>query len=69
MIIKVFALSNDKNDFERIEFITSNPFSFFHIITDLEKQKSQNAYGLFGFSKVEIKNKYPLILGVNGGKN
>ena len=57
MIIKVFALSNDKNDFERIELITSNPFSCFHIITDLEKQKSQKAYDLLRFPKAEIKNK------------
>ena len=54
---------------EKVEFLTANPFSFFHIITDLENQESQNAYGILRFPESRIKNKYPLVLGVNGSKN
>ena len=41
---KDIVLSNEKTGAEKINFLTANPFSFFHIITDLENQESQNAY-------------------------
>ncbi|MFL3005345.1 MAG: dienelactone hydrolase family protein [Candidatus Neomarinimicrobiota bacterium] len=63
------VFSNQKNEAEKVNFLTANPFSFFHIITDLKNQESQNAYGILRFPGSRIKNKYPLILGVNGSKN
>ena len=66
---KDIIFSNQKIEGEKVEFLSANPFSFFHIITNLENQESQNAYGILRFPKSRIKNKYPLILGVNGSKN
>ena len=63
------ASSTQKTEEEIVNFSTANPFSFFHIITDLENQESQNAYGILRFPESRIRNKYPLILGVNGSKN
>ena len=66
---KDIVFSNEKTSAEKVNFISANPFSFFHIITDLEDQESQNAYGILRFPESRIRNKYPLILGVNGSKN
>ena len=63
------VFSYEKSEAEKVNFSTANPFSFYHIITDLENQESQNAYGILRFPESRIKNKYPLILGVNGSKN
>ena len=66
---KDIVFSNEKTGAEKVNFLSANPFSFFHIITDLENQESQNAYGILRFPESVIRNKYPLILGVNGSKN
>ena len=48
--------------------MSANPFSFKHIITDLDNQESQEVYGILTFpDKVIKENKeYPLIIGVAG---
>ena len=66
---KDIVFSNEKTEAEKVNFQTANPFSFFHIITDLENQEGQYAYGILRFPESSIRNKYPLILGVNGSKN
>ena len=66
---KDIVFSNAKTGAEKVKFLTANPFSFFHIITDLENQESQIAYGILRFPETRIRNQYPLILGVNGSKN
>ncbi len=63
------VFSNEKNKGEKLEFLSANPFSFFHIITDLENQKSQKAYGVLRFPDNYQDKKLPLVLGVNGSKN
>ena len=51
---------------ERIEFTSSNPFSFYHVITDLENQEPQEVYGILRFPEgVEQKN-LPMVFGVAG---
>ncbi len=62
-------LSKPQNHFEKVEFKSANPFSFFHIITDLENQESQETYGLLRFPEYSDNKPVPLILGVNGSKN
>ena len=57
------------NSGEKLEFISANPFSFFHIITDLKNQKTQNVHGILRFPSQTIEKSYPLVLGVNGSKN
>ena len=60
---------SDFNSGEKLEFISANPFSFFHIITDLKNQKTQNVNGILRFPSQTIEKTYPLVLGVNGSKN
>ncbi len=51
---------------ERIEFTSANPFSFFHVITDLENQEPQNVFGILRLPVgVEHKN-LPLVIGAAG---
>lgn len=54
---------------ERIEFESANPFSFYHIITDLDGQEQQDAYGILRFPDDHVGSPFSLILGVNGSKN
>lgn len=53
---------------EKIIFESANPFTFKHIITDLNNQESQEVYGILTFPDKVIKEnkKYPLIIGVAG---
>ena len=54
------------DDGERIEFSSANPFSFYHVITDLDNQIPQKVYGILRFPEgVMIKN-LPLVVGVAG---
>ena len=62
-------LSRPLNNFEKIEFKSANPFSFFHIITDLENQELQETYGILRFPDSISNKPVPLVLGVNGSKN
>ena len=51
---------------ERIVFTSANPFSFYHVITDLDRQIPQEVYGVLRFPEgVEPKN-LPLVVGVAG---
>ena len=51
---------------ERIVFSSANPFSFYHVITDLVHQLPQEVYGVLRFPEgVELKN-LPLVVGVAG---
>ena len=63
------TFSYEERKEEKVEFQSANPFSFFHIITDLENQQPQKAYGILRFPDQESDKKYSLILGVNGSKN
>ncbi|HIC39648.1 MAG TPA: hypothetical protein EYO79_09315, partial [Candidatus Marinimicrobia bacterium] len=54
------------DDGERITFTSANPFSFYHIITDLENQDPQEVFGILRMpTGVEHKN-IPLVIGVAG---
>ncbi len=68
LIFSFYALcfSFAQDDGERIEFKSANPFSFYHIITDLENQTPQKVFGVLKFPE-NIKHKnIPLVLGVAG---
>ena len=54
---------------ERIEFESANPFSFYHIITDLDHQPIQDTYGILRFPENTQQETFPLVIGVNGSKN
>ena len=60
---------SDKDSGEKVEFNSANPFSFYHIITDLENQPPQKAYGILRMPVNDIDGPFPLIIGVNGSKN
>ncbi len=51
---------------ERIEFNSANPFSFYHVITDLENQESQKVFGILRFPENNERKNLPLVLGVAG---
>ncbi|MCS5659383.1 MAG: hypothetical protein NZ842_03150, partial [Dehalococcoidia bacterium] len=51
---------------ESIEFISANPFSFYHVITDLENQESQKVFGILRFPENSEWKNLPLVLGVAG---
>ena len=59
----------ETGDGEIIEFKSANPFSFYHIITDLDDQPFQDAYGILRMPIDNADYPVPLILGVNGSKN
>jgi len=53
--------------YEKISFISANPFSFKDIITDLEDQEEQEVFGTLKFPDNYSKDKkFPLIIGVAG---
>ena len=60
-------LSNDQG--ERIEFMSSNPFSFYHIITNLENETDKEVYGTLRFPDNLKQDNLPMVLGINGSKN
>ena len=60
---------SDKDSGEKVEFNSANPFSFYHIITDLENQPPQKAYGILRMPVIDIDGPVPLIIRVNGRKN
>ena len=51
---------------DRIEFNSANPFSFYHVITDLENQESQKVFGILRFPENAERKNLPLVLGVAG---
>jgi len=61
--------ATELDDGERIEFKSANPFSFYHIITDLDHQPIQDTYGILRFPKNTQQETFPLVIGVNGSKN
>ena len=38
--------SDNVEESERVDFKSANPFSFYHIVTELEEQEEQDAYGI-----------------------
>ncbi len=64
-----FVLPNEISNSEKIVFQSANPFSFFHIITELDEQESQEVYGTLRIPLNVIDESLPLIIGVNGSKN
>ena len=54
---------------ERIKFKSAHPFSFYHIITDLDHQPIQDTYGILRFPETTQQETFPLVIGVNGSKN
>lgn len=58
-----FCLANDG---EQITFTSSNPFSFYHVITDLENQEPQEVYGILRMPENVEHNNLPLVIGVAG---
>ena len=56
-------------DGERITFTSANPFSYYHVITDLENQEPQQVYGILRFPEGSDPKNLPLIVGINGSKN
>lgn len=51
---------------EQITFTSANPFSFFHVITDLENQESQEVFGILRFPAGAEQKNLPLIIGAAG---
>ena len=62
-----YILSN--SDGERVKFISSNPFSFYHIITNLENETDKEVYGTLRFPDNLKQDNLPMVLGINGSKN
>ena len=54
---------------EIIEFMSSSPFSFYHIITNLENEIDQEVYGTLRFPDNLNQDNLPMVLGINGSKN
>mgnify|MGYP003723285807 FL=1 len=47
---------------ERITFTSANPFSFYHVITDLENQEPQNVYGILRMPAGVGHKNLPLVI-------
>ena len=54
---------------ERITFTSANPFSFYHVITDLENQEPQNVYGILRMPAGVGHKNLPLVIAVAGSKD
>ncbi|MDP6339762.1 MAG: dienelactone hydrolase family protein [Candidatus Marinimicrobia bacterium] len=54
---------------ERVAFTSANPFSLYHIITDLDNQEFQESYGILRIPDNAEPKKLPLVVGVAGSKN
>ena len=62
--------SNNVEESERVDFKSANPFSFYHIVTALEEQEEQDAYGILRMPEQHNPAlPVPLVMGVNGSKN
>ena len=66
VIILLISFLVAKNNQERIDFISANPFTFRDIILDLENQKPQNVFGILRLPENKQDEKYPLVIGVAG---
>ena len=62
-----YVLSNING--ERVTFKSANPFSFYHIITNLKNEIDQDVYGTLRFPDNLNQDNLPMILGINGSKN
>jgi len=51
---------------ERITFVSGNPFGFKNVLTELEKQDTQEVFGILTFPETFDTETYPLIMGVAG---
>ena len=67
LILVGHALSDDQG--EKIQFMSSSPFSFYHIITNLENEIDQEVYGTLRFPDNLNHDNLPMVLGINGSKN
>ncbi len=65
----VSAIAPDYELGETIRFKSSNPFSFYHIITALDNQSPQDVYGILRMPTNSFDKPIPLVIGVNGSKN
>ena len=62
--------SDNVEESERVDFKSANPFSFYHIVTELEEQEEQDAYGILRMPEQHNSAlPVPLVMGVNGSKN
>ncbi|HJL74198.1 MAG: dienelactone hydrolase family protein [Candidatus Marinimicrobia bacterium] len=55
-------------DHEVVSFSSANPFSFYHVITDLENLERQEVTGILRFPEESGSAPYPLVMGVAGSK-
>lgn len=53
---------------EQVTFTSANPFSFYHVITDLDGQEPQEVSGILRFPVDAGSAPYPLVMGVAGSK-
>ncbi|MBC8322336.1 MAG: dienelactone hydrolase family protein [Candidatus Marinimicrobia bacterium] len=51
---------------EQITFTSANPFSFYHVITDLENQEPQEVFGILRMPENGEHKNLPLVIGVAG---
>ncbi len=66
VVIIILSFLIAENSYEKIDFISANPFTFRDIILDLENQESQNVYGILRLPESKQQKKHPLIIGVAG---
>ena len=57
VILSFFVSTYASEDGERIVFTSANPFSFYHVITDLKNQIPQEVYGVLRFPEGIIPDK------------
>ena len=70
MIWLSLLFSDNVEESERVDFKSANPFSFYHIVTALEEQEEQDAYGILRMPEQHNPAlPVPLVMGVNGSKN
>ena len=62
---KISLIFSD-NSYEKIDFLSANPFSMRDVIVDLDNQESQTVHGILRFPQDIHKESYPLIIGVAG---
>ena len=60
------ATGYGQDEGERIVFTSANPFSFYHVITDLDRQIPQEVYGVLRFPEGVERKNLPLVVGVAG---
>ena len=69
LIWLTLLFSSNVDESEKVVFKSANPFSFYHIVTELEALEEQDAYGILSMH-VEHNPDLPILLfmGVNGSK-